>query len=71
MTVSMLFRGVSNPVAGGGGVYPQFVDPWPLNYVEANAMNNVGKQATIVFFGSAIFTVVFVVATLVARHHEN
>lgn len=34
-------------------------------------MNTVGKQAAIVFFGSAIFTVVFVVATLVARHHEN
>lgn len=38
MTVSMLFRGVS-----GTNVYPTFVDPWPLNYTEANLTNNVGK----------------------------
>ncbi len=64
MTISMLFRGIdftSQTVA------PAFVDPVPkVSFVQFN----LAKEATVVFFASALFTSFFVAVTVLARHNE-
>ncbi len=63
MTISMLFRGVGN-----NNVTPPFVDPVPL----INTANlDLRKQATVVFFSSAVYTSFFVAATMIARKQEQ
>ena len=63
MTLSMLFRGV-----GLNEVYPSFVNPYPQN---PNFGTYPGKEATVVFAASALFTMVFVVASILARANEK
>ena len=64
MTISMIFRGIDFTTQS---VAPAFVDPVPLISI---AKLNLAKEATVVFFASALFTSFFVAVTVLARHNE-